>query len=125
MPRYFFSSAYTALATSSQLADNIPATNTPTTTANCCCPSTTTFLSTLVDKLYTMSSRLKEQFDSLEEKANRVPQKGIIFAEIDTSVNVAIKYEYILYLELHGPPIDGIFDEALLAKIRAEMAATS
>jgi hypothetical protein len=72
-----------------------------------------------------MSSRLKEQFDSLEEKANRVPQKGIIFAEIDTSVNVAIKYEYILYLDLYGPPIDGIFDEALLAKIRAEMAATS
>lgn len=124
MPRYFFSSAYTALATSPQLADNIPATNSSTTT-NCCCPSTTTFLSTLVDKLYTMSSRLKEQFEALEEKANRVPQKGIIFAEIDTSVNVAIKYEYILYMEIHGPPIDGIFDEALLTKIRAEMAATS
>lgn len=139
MPQYFYSSVYTTLATSSQLADNIPTaiqptiqqtttTTDPTTTSSsssCCCPSTTTFLSTLVDKLYTMASRLKDQFDALEAKTQRTPQRGIIFAEIDTSVGVSIKYEYVIYIEKYGPPIDGIFDETLLAQIRAEMAVSA
>jgi hypothetical protein len=132
MPQYFYSSVYTTLATSSQLADNIPTTIQPTTTitqsstsSSCCCPSTTTFLSTLVDKLHTMASRLKDQFDALEAKTQRTPQKGIIFAEIDTTVGVSIKYEYVIYIEKYGPPIDGIFDEALIAQIRAEMAELS
>lgn len=140
MPQYFYSSVYTTLATSSQLADNIPTaiqptiqqpttTTDPTTTttsSSCCCPSTTTFLSTLVDKLYTMAQTLKSQFENYENLAKKQPARGAIFAEIEVAdVNLQIKYEYVIYIERHGPPIDGIFDETLLAQIRAEMAASA
>lgn len=138
MPQYFYSSVYATMATSSQLADNIPTAIQPTTiitqpavtdpttsSSNCCCPSTTTFLSTLVDKLYTMAQTLKGQFETYESLAKKQPARGAVFAEIEVAdVKLEIKYEYVIYIEKHGPPINGIFDEALLAQIRVEMAAS-
>jgi hypothetical protein len=137
MPKYFYSSVYTTLQDSVQFADNIPSgivtvpetapTGTTTTGTNpsCCCPSTTTFLSTLVDKLYLMATTLKGQFEAYEAKTSKQNYRGVIIAEIDTSSLVGIKYEYVIYVERYGPPIEGIFDEALLEQIRKEMATTT
>jgi hypothetical protein len=58
----------------------------------------------------------------LQEKLR--PQTTTTFyslARADVSVApVQVKMEYVVYIKLYGVPLYGVFDESLLAKIRAD-----
>ena len=85
----------------------------------CVCPSQTGFLSTLADKLKAMVESLQTQFEELRNKAVSRGE-GAILSTIESSAEVAVRVEYILYIQRYGPPINGIFDEELLNGLRAE-----
>ncbi len=85
----------------------------------CVCPSQTGFLSTLADKLKAMVESLQTQFDELRNKALSYGE-GAILTSIESSAEVGVRVEYILYIQRYGPPLDGVFDEELLNGLRAE-----
>ena len=131
MPRYFFSSIYDTIDTV-QLNDDIPdeyCNNACTTTcySNALVtvrdPSTSSFMNTLVNKLYDMALALKNQFSMLETMATHVSSRGVVFAAIDAPPLVfQVNYEYVLYIQRYGPPLDGVFNQSYLADLRKEMA---
>lgn len=88
------------------------------------CPSSTLFLGTLADKLMDMVTSLKQQFDDLEANCNKGTHKaaGAILAEISVQGHIDTKWEYIYYIRIYGPPIDGVFDPVYLDKIRQDIA---
>jgi hypothetical protein len=90
------------------------------TGTNCCCPSSTNFLATLTDKLYLMAQSLKEQFAYLESHSTSTQQmaKGVIIAEIAVKARVDVKWEYVIYIQMYGPPVKGQFDPVYLDQIR-------
>ena len=95
-----------------------------TTTNGCCCPSSTNFLATLTDKLYLMAQSLKEQFAYLESHSNANQQmaKGVIIADISIKAAVTVKWEYVIYIQMYGPPLGGQFDPVYLDQIRDGIA---
>ncbi len=92
---------------------------------NCCCPSSTLFLSNLTNKLAEMTQALKQQFADLQANCHATGTKatGPIFAQIQVAGTIKPKYEYLIYLQRYGPPINGVFDPIYLDLIRAELAA--
>ena len=95
-----------------------------TSMCGCYCPSSTTFLSTLTDKLLEMAQSLKEQFAALEANSYSTLQraKGVIIAEITTQGGITTKWEYVLYIQIYGPPVQGQFDPVYLELIRDGIA---
>lgn len=91
--------------------------------ANCCCPSSTKFLETLTDKLIAMTQSLKQQFKDCMATPSANKGRGIILVNIEVNAKVRFKYEYVLYVQRYGPPVNGIFDPVYLDLIRAEIAA--
>jgi hypothetical protein len=97
----------------------------PKSSANgCCCPSSTNFLATLTDKLYLMAQSLKEQFDYLRLHCtdNQQMAQGVIIAEIAIKAAVTVKWEYVIYIQMFGPPLKGQFDPVYLDQIRDGIA---
>jgi hypothetical protein len=100
-----------------------PGTAAPNAGDNCCCPSSTKFLSELTNKLVDMTQSLKQQFADLQAMCDAgVKGKGELFATIEIAGTLKPKYEYLIYLNRYGPPINGIFDPIYLDLIRAEVA---
>lgn len=130
MPTYFQGSLAAAIGSAGltnpyTLTSSPGSTNAPTD--NCCCPSSTKFLSDLTNKLVAMTESLKQQFADLQANCQTIPTKaaGPIFAEINISATLKPKYEYLIYLQRYGPPTAGIFDPIYLDLIRAELAASA
>ena len=71
-----------------------------------------------------MVTSLKQQFDDLEANCNKGTHKaaGAILAEISVQGHIDTKWEYIYYIRIYGPPIDGVFDPVYLDKIRQDIA---
>jgi hypothetical protein len=92
-----------------------------TNSGNCCCPSTTNFFETLVNKLEEMTLSLKEQFAELIRPP--IPNKNLILSSAGIEVPQAdLFYEYVVYVQRYGPPPNGQFDPDLLDIIIAELA---
>jgi hypothetical protein len=94
------------------------------------CMSSVNFLEKLSNKLMDMTKSLQEQFAELvRPPPSTGSDGGVYIAKIDTPVMViGVKYEYVLYIQRYGPPENGLFDETILAELRAELgisAATS
>jgi len=68
-----------------------------------------------------MAKSLKEQFAYLEKNSNQQMGKGVLLASTIVSARVSIKYEYIVYIEVYGPPIGGKFDPVYLERIRQQI----
>jgi hypothetical protein len=117
--------ALTAPLTSAYLlpTSSIPGSSGGGGDGGCCCPSSTKFLDTLTDKLIAMATALQTRIAELESRPPPGQQRGVIFANVDVSERVGVKFEYIIYLQRYGPPIAGIFDPIYLDLIRAELAA--
>ncbi len=80
------------------------------------------FFATLSDKLVLMAESLKEQFDDLRKQVNAEFAKGAVLASIVApKMSLGVKQEYIEYIKRFGPPPDGVFDEAILILLRAEL----
>lgn len=133
MPNYFDkgSSSYTLTSTglvpttiqTGTTQGTVP--TTPSTSTNgCCCPSSTIFLETLTEKLLLMAESLKIQFADLQANAKGTAQvaKGAILAETKVQGRVIAKYEYVIYIQRYGPPINGKFDPVYLERIRDELS---
>jgi hypothetical protein len=61
----------------------------------------------------------------LANKVCEPASKGFILASIDTPQMVlGVSYEFVEYIKRHGPPVNGKFDQAKLADIRAELGIT-
>ena len=73
----------------------------------------------MADKLKAMVESLQKQFAELRNKALSYGE-GAILASIDSTANVGVRVEFVIYIQRYGPPLDGIFDEELLNGIRAE-----
>jgi hypothetical protein len=71
-----------------------------------------------------MAQSLKEQFAYLESHSNANQQmaKGVIIAEIAVRANVNVRWEYVIYIQIYGPPARGQFDPVYLDQIRAGIA---
>ena len=135
MPNYLTQSVYSNYRGMTQLYDNIPeeyiqqTTYAPVNLISSTLvatrdPSTSNFLNALVNKLHSMAIALKDQFTSLENIATHSCSRGVVFAEIDAPpIILKVKYEYILYIQRYGPPLDGVFNETYLAELRKELAA--
>jgi hypothetical protein len=131
MPSYLdkVSSSYTLTSTglvptTIQTGTNQGTVPITTSTNGCCCPSSTIFLETLTEKLLLMAEALKIQFAELQSNSKGTAQqaKGAILAEITVQGNIVAKYEYIIYIQRYGPPINGKFDPVYLERIRDELS---
>lgn len=95
-------------------------------TSGCCCDSSidsnsATFFNNLATKLLDMSKTIQKKMDDLSNQVCK-PTTGFSIVKIDTpSMLLGVKYEYMEYIKRYGPPDDGIFEEALLEKIRVEL----
>lgn len=69
-----------------------------------------------------MAKSLKEQFILLQKNSTQQMGKGVILAEIKVQAKVSTKWEYVLYIQMYGPPIKGQFDPVYLDQIRAGIA---
>ncbi len=88
--------------------------------------SSVNFLETLSEKLLAMTESLQEQFAEMTRPPPNTKDSGVYIAKIDTPQMVlGIKYEYVLYIQRYGPPDNGIFDETILANLRAELGMTT
>ena len=95
-------------------------TGTGTGGSGCCvCPSQTTFLTTLADKLKAMVESLEKQFEELRNSAMSRGE-GAILAGVTSSAAVDISIQYVIYIQRYGPPTDGVFDQELLDAIISE-----
>ncbi len=84
------------------------------------CQSSITFFSKMSDKLLSMVKSLKKQFEECSKKTEVA--RGTILAEIEAPKMVlGVKLEYVEYIKRYGPPTDGIFEEAKLQLLRAEL----
>jgi hypothetical protein len=71
-----------------------------------------------------MTKALKQQFADLEANCQKPSTyRGLTLVTIDVKGDATIRYEYLVYLQRYGPPINGIFDPIYLDLIRAELAA--
>jgi len=124
MGKYYISNTTGTLTSTGIINNNGNGTNPNTSMCGCYCPSSTTFLSTLTDKLLEMAQSLKEQFAALEANSNSTLQKakGVIIAEITTQGSITTKWEYVLYIQIYGPPVQGQFDPVYLELIRGGIA---
>lgn len=90
------------------------------------CMSSVNFLETLSEKLLAMTESLQAQFAEMTRPVSNTKENGVYIAKIDTpSMVLGIKYEYVLYIQRYGPPDNGIFDETILANLRAELGMTA
>ena len=91
------------------------------------CMSSVNFLEKLSNKLLDMTKSLQDQFSELvRPPPSGGGDGGIYIAKIDTPVMViGVKYEYVLYIQRYGPPENGLFDEAILTELRAELGVNA
>jgi hypothetical protein len=83
------------------------------------------FFNTLATKLLEMSRTIDARMSELANKVCEPASKGFVLASIDTPQMVlGVSYEFIEYIKRHGPPVNGKFDQAKLADIRAELGIT-
>lgn len=95
------------------------------TSSNIKCSSAINFLDTLSSKLLDMANSLQQQFNECKQVTS-TQEAGFILASIDApKMTLGVKYEYIVYIQRNGPPPDGIFDETILAQLRVELGITS
>lgn len=73
------------------------------------------FYNTLIDGLL-------GTLDTVKAFANRQRGTALVSAEYSLPP-VVTKYEYILYVQLYGPPVGGQFNELTLQRIRDEYGA--
>ena len=89
------------------------------------CASAINFLDILSNKLLDMTKSLQTQFEECT-KSPGVQSAGFIIASVDVpKMTLGVKYEYVVYIQRYGPPSDGIFDEAILVKLRTELGISS
>lgn len=70
-----------------------------------------------------MALSLKDQFNMLENMASHSCSRGIVFAVVDAPPLIfKVNYEYVLYIQRYGPPLDGVFNQVYLADLRKELA---
>jgi hypothetical protein len=48
--------------------------------------------------------------------------QGVIIAEIAIKAAVTVKWEYVIYIQMFGPPLKGQFDPVYLDQIRDGIA---
>ncbi len=66
-----------------------------------------------------MVKSIKQQFESIE---NRNMEGGIVLARaVLEPPPISAGAEYFEYVNRYGPPINGIFDESLLALVRKDL----
>ena len=115
MPRYLFLSASLLDANGSICC----------TSSDIKCSSAINFLDTLSSKLLDMTKSLQQQFDECKN-TNSMQASGFVLASIDVpKMVVGVKYEYIVYIQRYGPPMNGVFDESILAALRTELGITA
>ena len=69
-----------------------------------------------------MSRTIDARMSELANKVCEPASKGFVLASIDTPQMVlGVSYEFVEYIKRHGPPVNGKFDPARLATIRAEL----
>jgi hypothetical protein len=79
------------------------------------------FFNTLASKLLEMSKTIEDRIEDIKKNCNTERARGCILVSIDTPhMNISVGAEYFIYVQRHGPPIDGKFDPEKLALIRAE-----
>ena len=83
------------------------------------------FFNTLANKLLEMSRAIDARMAELSNKVCEPASKGFLLASIETPQMVlGVSIEYVEYVKRHGPPVNGKFDQAKLADIRAELGIT-
>ncbi len=69
-----------------------------------------------------MTDALKLQFENLRLEALARSAEGPIMASITApSLNLGIKFEFVQYINMYGPPPDGKFDPVILEQIRQDL----
>ena len=100
--------------------------NVKSTPAPCCCDtsmdsSPATFFSNLATKLLDMSQAIAKKMEELSNKVCK-PSSGFSMVHISTPIlTINVKYEYIEYIKRYGPPENGIFDDAKIARIKKDL----
>lgn len=80
------------------------------------------FFNTLATRLLEMSHAIEERIEDIKKNCNGPKQaNGFLFASIDTpQMNITVGEEYVIYVQRHGPPHHGKFDQHKLNHIRKE-----
>ena len=86
------------------------------------CKDSAIFFNDLATKLLEMASAVDTRIEEIQKNCHKAGSgKGVYFVSVDVEPPpIGIKYEYIHYIKVYGPPSDGEFDEAILQKIRIE-----
>lgn len=80
------------------------------------------FFNNLASKLLEMTQSFEKRIEDIKKNCGGQSAKGFLFASIDTPrMNITVGYEYIIYVQRHGPPENGKFDLCKLDIIRNEM----
>jgi hypothetical protein len=91
-----------------------------------CCRDTNVFFSKLASKILIMSETINERINIIKSQVCTTSHSGVLLASIEAPVMaIGVKYEYIEYIKIYGPPDKGIFDEAKLTKIRNNLGITN
>jgi hypothetical protein len=119
MPQYIVGKSYGSK--SSCGSKTLTSSSSSSVTGNAC-KETVRFFGKLATKLLEMSEAIDKRIQKIKSESCPKPQRGVIMAEIDAPVmTIGVKYEYVEYIRRHGPPVNGIFDEAKLNVIRIEL----
>jgi len=69
-----------------------------------------------------MTESLQKQFLELQKNSTQQMGKGVILAAITVQGKISTKWEYVIYIQIYGPPIRGQFDPVYLELIREGIA---
>ena len=67
------------------------------------------------DNLLQLLQGLESRIDKLEKS------KGGSYKTVKTKSQTKIRAEYVEYMKLYGPPLDGVWDEEILARLRQQL----
>lgn len=65
-------------------------------------------------ELLDMLKALETEIKSIEERISLI---GTVNRKLQLGATTHVKFQYIIYMNLYGPPEDGVWDEALLEEI--------
>jgi hypothetical protein len=87
------------------------------------CKDSAIFFNDLATKLLEMASAIDTRIEEIQKNChNSGSGKGVYFASVEVvPMTVGIKYEYIEYIKIYGPPTDGVFDETKLQQLRVKL----
>lgn len=95
---------------------------------DCCCDgsidkNSALFFNQLASKLLEMSESIEARIETIKKNCNSSGQSsGFLFASIDTpQMSISVGGEYVVYVQRHGPPVNGKFDSCKLDAIRKEL----